>query len=271
MRKPYTLAIGVVAGAVLAAVGFSQRDDSPASTPAALPAATAAAPAGQAGGAIEGKVLETIAVERYVYLRLDVGGPQGTWAAVPTAAIAAGDHAKVVNAALMQGFESKALKRTFDEIYFGTLAGSPSAGAASPHGQGAGAKPGLPGSHPAVPPGKGGEAEKVKVGKVAPAGGPDGRTIAQIHAQAKQLDGKAVQVRGVVVKKVDGVLKRNWIHLRDGGPEGAPDGELVVTTLANVEVGQTVLAAGKVVADKDLGSGYRYDVLVEDAELTPAP
>ncbi len=271
MRKPYTLAIGVVAGAVLTAVGFSQRADSPASSPASLPAVAGSAPMGAAGNVIEGKVLETMAVDRYLYLRLDRGGGEGTWVAVPKAEIKTGDHAQVVNAALMRGFESKALKRTFDEIYFGTLAGSPGPGAPNPHGQAGGPKPGLPSGHSAMSAGKGGTAEKVKVGKVAPASGPDGRTIAQIHGQAKQLNGKPVQVRGVVVKKVEGVLKRNWIHLRDGGPDGAADSELVVTTLAKVELGQTVLAAGKVVADKDLGSGYRYDVLVEDAEVTASP
>ncbi len=271
MRKPYVLAIGVVAGAALAAVALGQRDGSHASSPAAPQAVTAPASTVEAGAIIEGKVLETIAVQRYVYLRLERGGPEGTWAAVPTAAITAGDHARVVDATLMRGFESKVLERTFDEIYFGVLAGSSGAAAPSPHERSAAHQPGLPSSHPPVPPGGASVAGKVEVGKVAPATGPDARTIAQLHAQAKQLDGKSVRVRGVVVKKVEGVLERNWIHLRDGGADGAPDAELVVTTLAKVDVGQTVLAVGKVVADKDLGSGYRYDVLVEDAEVTPSP
>jgi hypothetical protein len=36
-------------------------------------------------------------------------------------------------------------------------------------------------------------------------------------------------------------------------------------------VGQVVELEGTLVRDKDLGSGYRYDVLLEDATVKPRP
>ena len=45
-----------------------------------------------------------------------------TWAAVLKAPVKKGDEVTVVNAAPMDGFESKTLKRTFDRIVFGNLA-----------------------------------------------------------------------------------------------------------------------------------------------------
>ena len=78
-----------------------------------------------------------------------------------------------------------------------------------------------------------------------------------------------MSVRGQAVKVSSGILDRNWVHLRDGsGSAAAHDHDLVVTTTEDVKVGQQVVAQGKVVVDKDLGSGYRFEVLVEDAKIT---
>jgi len=64
------------------------------------------------------------------------------------------------------------------------------------------------------------------------------------------------------------VLGRNWVHLRDGSGT-AQDGsnDLLVTTKDTATVGEVVLASGTVHTDRDLGSGYAYKVLVEDATL----
>jgi hypothetical protein len=89
--------------------------------------------------------------------------------------------------------------------------------------------------------------------------GADAFTAAEIHAQAKQLDGRTVRLRGVVTKNTSGVLGRDWLHVQDAS------GEVVVTTERGAVVGTEVVVSGRLVADKDLGSGYRYDALIEDA------
>ncbi|RLB59617.1 MAG: nucleotide-binding protein [Deltaproteobacteria bacterium] len=216
---------------------------------------------GDPQGVIAGAVLETIQVSSYTYLRLKSRSGE-LWAAVPRTDIAVGTHAELRDAALMRSFRSDSLDRTFDEIYFGVLAqpkATPTAASAA-----ASALPAAPHQH--------GSAAKADVGKVPPAQGDNARTVAQIFAQRTELAGKRVRLRAQVVKVVGGVLGRNWLHLQDGsGTAEQRDHDLVATTQAEVTVGQTVLVEALVVIDKDLGSGYRYSVLLEDATVTPEP
>ena len=92
--------------------------------------------------------------------------------------------------------------------------------------------------------------------------------VAEIVAKRTELKDKPVEVRGQVVKFTPGVMGKNWIHLRDGTGSAA-DGtnDVTVTTKAEAKVGDVVLVKGVVRIDRDLGSGYAYKVLVEDATL----
>lgn len=81
-----------------------------------------------------------------------------------------------------------------------------------------------------------------------------------------KLNGKSVSLRGKVVKYNSGILNQNWLHIRDGsGVEGSND--LTVTTAAVAKVGDTVLVSGKLVTNRDFGSGYKYDVIIEDTDV----
>ena len=155
----------------------------------------------------------------------------------------------------MTNFESKTLKKTFDRIYFGSIAG-------------AGTKAPLAGGDMAAV--HAGVAKPADVGevKVAKATGPDARTVAEVVAKRTDLKDKTVVVRGKVVKFTPGVMDKNWIHLRDGTGSAA-DGtnDVVVTTKDETQIGAVVLVKGVVHTDKDLGSGYSYKVLIEEATL----
>ena len=108
--------------------------------------------------------------------------------------------------------------------------------------------------------------EKVSVAK---AEGPEGRTIAELHAQRASLAGKPVAVRGKVVKFNGGIMGKNWLHLRDGsGTAEGKDNDLTVTTQDAVSKGDVVLVKGTVAVDRDFGSGYTYSLLVEEAKVT---
>jgi len=64
------------------------------------------------------------------------------------------------------------------------------------------------------------------------------------------------------------VMGKNWVHLRDGSGTAAENThDLVVTTADEAKVGDVVIANGVVTTDVKLGSGYSYDVLVENASL----
>lgn len=103
---------------------------------------------------------------------------------------------------------------------------------------------------------------------VPKATGPDARTVAEIVQKRTELRNKTVVVRGKVVKYTPEVMGKNWVHLRDGSGSSA-DGtnDVLVTTRDQTKVGDIVVAKGTVRTDVDLGSGYSYKVLVEEAAL----
>jgi hypothetical protein len=210
-------------------------------------------PASAPSAPVIGKVLEVKDVDSYTYLRLKTKDGE-IWAAVAKAPVKVGADVTVENPMVMNNFESKTLNKKFDRIVFGTIAGS----AASPAAGGD-----MAAMHAGI-------AKAVDVGplNVAKATGPDARTVAEINARKADLKGKPVVVRGKVVKFTPEVLGKNWIHLRDGSGSAA-DGsnDILVTTLDETKIGDVVLVKGVVQTDRDLGSGYSYKVLIEEAKL----
>jgi len=204
-------------------------------------AATASPPATPADDDISGTVLETMNAGGYTYAHLDHGATK-IWIAGPETKLAVGTKLGSMTGSLMTNFRSDTLDRTFDQIYF-----------VSSYGADAMSKPTTPhGDRPAT--------ADDTTEKIAPV--PGGKTLADIVSGKAALAGKPVVVRGKIVKVSLGILGRNWIHLRDGGPA-----KLLVTTQASPKVGDIVVARGRVAIDKDFGGGYRYEVLVEDATL----
>jgi len=213
---------------------------------AALAAAAAAPPP---GGNLQGVVLETRNVDSYTYLRLKTAGGE-IWAAVPTTSVKTGAQVTVGNTMVMENFESKTLKKKFDKIVFGQIV-DPAAAPAAGHAAAPAA---------ATPP-----APPIKVDKAA---GPDARTVADVVTGKAALKGKSVLVRGQVVKVNNGIMGKNWLHLRDGSGSAA-DGsnDILVTTKGTAALGDVVTVKGTVRTDLDLGAGYTYAVLIEDAEV----
>jgi hypothetical protein len=104
--------------------------------------------------------------------------------------------------------------------------------------------------------------------KVPKATGADARTVAEIVGKSGELKNKTVVVRGKVVKFTPGVMGKNWVHIRDGSGSAA-DGsnDVTVTTKDETAVGDVVLVKGVVNTDVDLGSGYAYKVLIQEASV----
>lgn len=204
------------------------------------------------GDAITGEVLEHVAAPPYSYLRIKTAKGD-VWAAVNAAQVEKGSQVTVSSPMLMSKFESRSLNRTFDEIYFGSLAptGVAAAGAAQGNPHAGTASTAAP--------------FDVKVDK---ASGANARTVAETWAQSAALDGKSVTIRGKVVKYNDLVMGKNWIHLQDGSGDAAQGtNDLTVTSLDAASVGETVTITGTVRTNKDFGSGYLYKVIVEDAKV----
>ena len=94
----------------------------------------------------------------------------------------------------------------------------------------------------------------------------NGYTVGELFAKAVNLNNQKVTVKGRVVKISPNIMGKNWIHIQDGtGDQTKNTHDLVVTSSAIVEKGTIVSLEGVLAAGKDFGSGYRYDVLIEDA------
>lgn len=202
---------------------------------------------------LTGTVVEAIPASAYLYLRLKTSKGE-VWAAVDGGAAQAGSEVTVANGMLMKDFKSTTLDRTFSEIYFGTLV--PSGGSAI--------APGTANPHAGAAPSVG----RVNVNTVDRATGGDARTVAETWAQRVKLEGKTVTLRGVVVKVNEGVMGKNWIHLQDGsGDVSQGNFDMTVTTLDAATAGDTITVTGTVRTNRDVGAGYVYAVLVEDAKV----
>jgi hypothetical protein len=82
------------------------------------------------------------------------------------------------------------------------------------------------------------------------------------------LKDKTVTIRGQVVKVNSGILGKNWVHLQDGsGSAASGTNDILVTTTDTAAVGDVINASGTVRTDVNVGPGYAYAVLVDDAKI----
>ncbi|MBJ6799409.1 DNA-binding protein [Geomonas propionica] len=225
---------------------------------------------------LSGKVLETMDGGGYTYVNLQ-NGSEKVWVAIPLTKVKVGQQLALMPGFEMKNFTSKGLNRKFDKVIFsGGLANaekiemSPSAIKAVHQGvppqQGAPAAKAAPAAAAATA--KPAPAPAAKNQKVTRAKGPNSYTIAEIYAKSKKLEKKPVVVRGRVVRVSQKIMKRNWIHLADGtGSSAKKTNDLVITSKDLPNEGDVVTVSGTLYNNLDFGSGYRYNVLVQDAKF----
>ncbi len=216
----------------------------------AVPPAQTATPAQAASGGIVGEVLETMNAGGYSYVLVQTATGD-VWAAGPETSVAVGDKVDLGQGMLMPDFRSEKLDRTFAEIYF--------VGAIKPAG--AATETAMPAGHGGAP----AAATDIDVSDVAKADG--GYTIAEMYALGASASGREFAVRGKVVKVNKNIMGTNWYHIQDGSEEGV-HGDLTITSAAALNVGDLVLVKGTGTVNKDFGAGYRYDLIIEDAQIS---
>jgi hypothetical protein len=223
---------------------------------------------GPQGARFAGTVVETTNASSYTYVLIDTA-KEKVWAAAPQFDVKVGDKVSFSDGMAMQGFESKALHRKFDVVYFVGSIETPGAEKdANPgHGHGGGAIPndevhaGVPRAATAV----GASAPKLDFSGLKKADG--GVTVQELYEQKAKLEKKEVTFRGKVVKYNAQVMNKNWLHVQDG--TGAPGtNDITVTTTDTAHLGETVLVRGTVVLNKDFGYGYKYSLMVENAKVS---
>jgi hypothetical protein len=195
--------------------------------------------------AFQGLVKDVKQTNTYTYLEVE-GEKQTIWMAVTKRKVDKGEIIDVDLGKPFKNFQSKALNRTFKELHLVSqykINGS-TVGASSPKVKKKVLK------------------ANIKLGSIKKAD----YLISEIFQNKDKLAGKTITIRGKVVKFAPKIMGKNWIHLQDGsGKAGTND--LTITSQETVKFGDIVLFKGKVVTNQDIGAGYKYDVLLEEAKV----
>ena len=226
--------------------------------PAAPAPAAAEAPAGPVS--ISGKVLQTMNAGGYSYVYIEKADGKKIWVAVAETPVKVGAEMSFKPGMEMGKFESKALKRTFDSIVFsdGVISGAAKSTADPSKDQGT-----SPGSSGTV------AAKTAKI-SVPKASGANAHTVEDAYKNSAKLNKKKVVIAGQVVKVSLGIMNKNWIHIQDGTGSGKKKTHNLVctSTTDTADVGDVVTITGTLIKDRDFGSGYKYNVIIEDAKIS---
>lgn len=186
-------------------------------------------------------ILEVLPTVKYVYLRVKEGQEE-FWIATLKTEIAVGEDYFYRGGLLKTNFESREHKRVFDKMYL------VSSLVKADHG--------IQPTSTQRPLNDNEMRAAVTVTDVI--------KISDLVTEPKKYNGKTIQIRGNCIKVNSNIMGRNWIHIQDGSQD---DFDLVITSTSQVPVGHTITMSGKVVLDKDFGSGYKYSIILEEGEL----
>ena len=191
------------------------------------------------------KVNEILPTQKYVYLNV-TEDERTFWIATGKQEVQVGGQYFYQGGLLKTNFESKEYDRVFDEIYLVSKI--------------------VPLNHGNSNSSKEDEKENVKTKtdkfSLEFNHGEDFVKISELVESPEKFDGKKIKLTGQCAKLNANIMGTNWIHLKDGTKD---DYDLVLTSQTAVPVGHIVKMEGTVILNKDFGSGYRYDILVEDA------
>jgi len=204
-----------------------------------------------------GTVAETIEAGSYIYIRLE---EPDIWIATSPMAVSKGDQVKFSGGMEMKDFHSKSLDRTFDSIFFMQNVSPVGKDIETMHSE---ARENYGAKHPTMP--QPDSAQSPAPGEIPPL--TDGKTITELFAESAKLNEKSISLRARVMKVSKNIMGKNWITMQDGtGTE--PDNKLVATSSELVSPGDLVIASGILRKDIDIGAGYKYKILLEEATFS---
>lgn len=198
-------------------------------------------------------VKETILTSKYLYLRV-AEGDREYWAATGKSEVRAGESYFYNEALIQTDFESKEMQRVFDTIYLITEL--------VPESHGSSMKPI---KKIAEPPAEALESDSKSGFHSSPlAGKATQLTIAELLEDPGAYEDKVVELTGTCTKINEGILGRNWLHLKDGTADSQ---DLVMTSADAADQGSEITIRALVKLNRDFGAGYSYDVLLEDGVI----
>ena len=195
-------------------------------------------------------VQEVISGNSYTYLKVKEEDSI-FWIAITKREMKTGQTISFKDPLEMRDFTSKELQRTFETIYFvsgisnGSSLSDSKQSATNPHVKAA--------------------IEKKEI-SIEPIEG--GISIGELFSKKDSYATKVVRIKGQVVKFNRAIMGKNWVHLQDGTGE-LGNNDLLVTTQDVVAIGDVVVFEGTIALNKDFGSGYSYEILMEEAKQQP--
>lgn len=199
-------------------------------------------------GVRKAEIKEVIQVSTYTYLRVNENGKELWLAASKMQDAKAGQPVYFGKSMEMKNFNSPELNRTFESVLFvQEISLTPPS-----------TPPGNVMNEPVKP-----TIQKVNV-RIEPISG--GVTLAQLFENPAKYSGKSIKVTGQVTKLNPGIMDHNWLHVQDG-TESNGKFDLTITTKDAINIGDIVIAEGKISLNKDFGYGYKYDVIMEEATV----
>ena len=191
---------------------------------------------------------DVLQAERYTYLEVTEGARK-YWVATAKTEAEKGKTYLYRGGLLKTNFRSQEFDRNFDTIYLVShiidAAQHPGGNLATASGEG------IPENQPTA--------------GVAAANVKDAVKLSDLFADKQKYEGKIITVTGKSMKVNSGIMGKNWVHIQDGSKSKGKNLDLTITTNLTIVPGSEVALQGKIVLNKDFGSGYRYDILMEDA------
>ena len=192
---------------------------------------------------------EVIQGTSYTYMRVSENGKEN-WIAVNKQEANKGDVYYYEKALQMDNFTSKELNKTFDVIYFvSQLSTDPNM---------------ISDKRTAMTAHSGKVQSEKKDVSVEKSQGEI--TIGELYKNRTKYAGQKIKISGAVVKVNKGVMGKNWIHVQDGTSDNG-NFDLTITSQDDADVDDKVTFEGTITLNKNFGSGYFYDVIMEDASL----
>ena len=202
----------------------------------------------------EKKQLKTEA-KKQVLQRIDSGGysyvevlEQGKqyWIAGPQSDVQKGDFIEYNKQMVMPSFTSNTLQRTFTDLVFVSAIYKEDekqapATQTNPH--------------------------PVAMQEITVKTASSGIKVVDLFAQKEKLKGSEVLFNAQVVKITKDVMDKDWIHLQDGSGEQGEHDIIATSKTTDLQVGDQVEVVGKLQTDLNLGSGYNYPAIIQEASF----
>ncbi|PNQ72864.1 hypothetical protein C1T31_10195 [Hanstruepera neustonica] len=200
-------------------------------------------------------VNKTLPTDKYIYMNVTENG-RSFWIATRNQDVTIGETYFYKDALLKTNFESKEYQKTFDTIYLVSNIVPKVHGGNSSMNTADNFKTHTNHDHSAPASTSENTPTTPQKGTVS---------IADVVNNVEQYENQVVEITGKIVKVNPNIMDRNWYHLQDGTQD---DYDFVVTSNTYIPEGHTVTVKAVVHRDVDFGAGYRYDLILENGEIT---